>query len=126
MILTELSCRLLTQWRNQVYRAVMDGENVILEDFCADVSTLKPYIENAEKNVYFVGDGKALCYKTYGDIPAVKPNKTDMPCIARGLVCLQKKNLTKTRKDPFDLSPSYLRVSQAEREMKEKTEGLKK
>lgn len=112
---------------NQVYRAVMDGENVIREDFCADVSALKPYIENAEKNVYFVGDGKALCYKTYGDIPAVKPNKTDMPCIAMGACLLAKEEFDKNGgKTHFDLSPSYLRLSQAEREMKEKTEGLKK
>lgn len=109
--------------RRQVYGCVMDGDNVICDDFCRDVSVLEKYMDT-EKNVYFVGDGKTLCYNTYKGYSNVKPNSIELPCIAQGACLLAKAeyklNGTKTH---FDLSPSYLRLSQAEREMKEKMEA---
>ena len=44
--------------RRQVYACVMDGDNVICDDFCRDVSVLEKYITETEKDVYFIGDGK--------------------------------------------------------------------
>ena len=109
--------------RRQVYGCVMDGDNVICDDFCRDVSVLEKYMDT-EKNVYFVGDGKTLCYNTYKGYSNVKPNSIELPCIAQGACLLAKAeyelNGVKTH---FDLSPSYLRLSQAEREMKEKMEA---
>ena len=109
--------------RRQVYGCVMDGDNVICDDFCRDVSVLEKYMDT-EKNVYFVGDGKTLCYNTYKGYSNVKPNSIELPCIAQGACLLAKSEYELNgAKTHFDLSPSYLRLSQAEREMKEKMEA---
>ena len=109
--------------RRQVYGCVMDGNNVICDDFCRDVSVLEKYMDT-EKNVYFVGDGKTLCYNTYKGYSNVKPNSIELPCIAQGACLLAKAEYELNgAKTHFDLSPSYLRLSQAEREMKEKMEA---
>ena len=109
--------------RRQVYGCVMDGDNVIFDDFCRDVSVLEKYMDT-EKNVYFVGDGKTLCYNTYKGYSNVKPNSIELPCIAQGACLLAKAEYELNgAKTHFDLSPSYLRLSQAEREMKEKMEA---
>ena len=109
--------------RRQVYGCVMDGDNVICDDFCRDVSVLEKYMDT-EKNVYFVGDGKTLCYNTYKGYSNVKPNSIEQPCIAQGACLLAKAEYELNgAQTHFDLSPSYLRLSQAEREMKEKMEA---
>ena len=109
--------------RRQVYGCVMDGDNVICDDFCRDVSVLEKYMDT-EKNVYFVGDGKTLCYNTYKGYSNVKPNSIELPFIAQGACLLAKAEYELNgAKTHFDLSPSYLRLSQAEREMKEKMEA---
>lgn len=112
--------------RKQVYGCILDGDEVILDDFCDNVMILEDYVKNIEKNVFFIGDGKTLCYNVYGELDNVKPNKIDMPCIALG-ACLIAEQEYKTNgaKTHFDLTPSYLRLSQAEREMKEKMEAKK-
>ena len=110
--------------RRQVYGAVIDGEETVCDDFCRDVGFLKEYIEKTDKNVYFIGDGSDLCYKEYGTMPNVKPAGMDMPCIAMGACRLAVKEYnTAGGKTHFDLTPSYLRLSQAERELKEKMEA---
>ena len=101
--------------RKQVYACVMDGE---------DVSVLEKYIKDTEKDVYFVGDGKNMCYNTYKEHGNVKQNSVEMPCIALGACLLAKAEYDANGgKTHFDLSPSYLRLSQAERELKEKMEA---
>ena len=110
--------------RRQVYACVMDGDNVVCDDFCRDVKILEKYINETEKDVYFVGDGKDLCYNTYKDYGNVKHSNVEMPCIALGACLLAKAEYAAVGgKTHFDLSPSYLRLSQAERELKEKMEA---
>ncbi len=110
--------------RRQVYGAVIDGDTVIAEDFCEDVGYIAQFIESTDKNVFFVGDGKTLCYNVYKELEKVKPNKVETPCIAMGACFLAEKQYeTAGAGTHFDLSPSYLRLSQAERELKEKTEA---
>lgn len=109
--------------RRQVYGAVIDGEEIICDDFCRDVSFLRQFIEGTDKDVFFVGDGKTLCYDEYKELKNVKRDSIEMPCIALGACILALKEYeTAGGKTHFDLSPSYLRLSQAERELKEKTE----
>lgn len=110
--------------RNQVYANVTENGVIICPDFCEDVHYLEQYIKNSQNNVYFIGDGKNLCYNTYKDLPCVKPNNVEMPCIALGAVLLAEKQYAESGAGThFDLTPSYLRLSQAEREMKEKMEA---
>ena len=110
--------------RNQVYSCVIEDGEIICPDFCEDVSYLEKYIKNSEKRVFFVGDGKDLCYNRYGNFENVSKSSPAMPCIAYGacLLALKKYNEGGAATH-FDLSPSYLRLSQAEQELKEKTEA---
>lgn len=112
--------------RNQVYACAVDSGNVLIDDFCRDVGALEEFVKNSHKNIFFVGDGKALCYNVYSKYPCVKPCAIDMPCIAAGACRLARKEYrTSGGQSQFQLTPSYLRLSQAERELKEKTEGKK-
>lgn len=110
--------------RNQVYGCAVDGDNILCEETCEDVHFLEKYIKNVKKDVFFVGDGKALCYNIYGNFENVVENSVEMPCVALGACLLaQKQYEEKGAGTHFQLSPSYLRLSQAEQELKEKTEA---
>ncbi len=112
--------------RNQVYACAVDSGSVLIDDFCRDVGMLEEFVKNSRKDIFFVGDGKALCYNVYSKYTCVKPCAIDMPCIAAGACRLARKEYrTSGGKSQFQLTPSYLRLSQAERELKEKTEGKK-
>lgn len=112
--------------RNQVYACAMDGDETVLEEFCRDVHTLNRLVKTSEKDIFFVGDGRPLCYNIYGDFACVKKSGADMPCIAAGACRLAAARYERGKAGThFELTPSYLRLSQAERELKEKTEGKK-
>ncbi|MBQ6895997.1 MAG: tRNA (adenosine(37)-N6)-threonylcarbamoyltransferase complex dimerization subunit type 1 TsaB [Oscillospiraceae bacterium] len=103
--------------RGQVYRCITEGRTVIADDDCIMAADLEPFIENCQKDIYFVGDGKDVCYNKFSKYTNVKSHSVLMPCIAYG-ACLLAENMPP--QTHFELSPSYLRLSQAERELKEK------
>lgn len=103
--------------RGQVYCNVTDGDTIIAEDDCRMADQLEQYITSCKKDVYFVGDGKDLCYNKFSNYSNVKTHSVLMPCIALG-ACVMAKDMP--QQTHFELSPSYLRLSQAERELKEK------
>ena len=78
---------------------------------------LEQFILATDKDVYFVGDGKDVCYNKFEKYENVKKHSVVMPCTAFG-ACLLAENMP--HQTHFELSPSYLRLSQAERELKEK------
>ncbi len=110
--------------RGQVYTAIIEGDTVVLDDICLKSLDLDKYLQNIKKNVFFVGDGANLCYNNFKEFKNVKPINNQLFCIAHGAAILGynefKNNGAKTH---FELEPSYLRLSQAERELKEKLEG---
>ena len=103
--------------RGQVYCNVTDENTVIAGDDCRMADQLEQFVADAAKDVYFVGDGKDLCYNKFNKYENVKTHSVLMPCIAYGACVLAKDMPSGTH---FELSPSYLRLSQAERELKEK------
>lgn len=103
--------------RGQVYRCITDGERIIADDDCVMADTMREFVENCKKNIYFVGDGKDVCYNKFSEHENVKQHSVLMPCTAYGACLLAKDMPAATH---FELSPSYLRLSQAERELKEK------
>lgn len=103
--------------RGQVYCNVTDGETVVADDDCRMATDLEQYITQTDKNVYFVGDGKDVCYNKFENLENVKKHSLLMPCIAYGACLMAEEMPPQTH---FELSPSYLRLSQAERELKEK------
>ena len=103
--------------RGQVYCNVTDKNTIIAEDDCRMADQLEQFVSQTQKDVYFVGDGKELCYNKFNHYSNVKTHSVLTPCIAYGACVLAKDMPLQTH---FELSPSYLRLSQAERELKEK------
>ncbi|MBE6878594.1 MAG: tRNA (adenosine(37)-N6)-threonylcarbamoyltransferase complex dimerization subunit type 1 TsaB [Ruminococcaceae bacterium] len=103
--------------RGQVYCRITDGDEVIADDDCIMAATLEDFVSSCKKDIYFVGDGKDVCYNKFKEYKNVKNHSALMPCIAYG-ACLMAENMPP--QTHFELSPSYLRLSQAERELKEK------
>lgn len=103
--------------RNQLYCAILQGADVIKDDACCLVEDIETFIKNSKKDVFFVGDGSNLCYNKYGNLQNVKSHCVKMPCIAYGACVLSSLQKPATH---FELTPSYLRLSQAEQELKER------
>ena len=103
--------------RGQIYCCIIEGNKVVADDDCRLVSDLEQFVKDCPKDIYFVGDGKDICYNKYTEYPNVKKHSVLMPNTAYG-ACVLAKDMP--RQTHFELSPSYLRLSQAERELKEK------
>ena len=103
--------------RGQVYCNVTDGNTIIADDDCRMANDFEQFVASTEKDIYFIGDGKDVCYNKFENHKNVKKHSVLMPCIAYGACLLAEKTPQQTH---FELSPSYLRLSQAERELKEK------
>ena len=109
--------------RNQVYTAIFRAEKGILsrveEDMAISLAELGEKIKNFSEPVFLVGDGAVLCYNTLlEEIPGlVLPPEHRMHQRAAG-VALAAQVLADAG-DPgngAELTPNYLRLSQAERE----------
>ena len=109
--------------RNQVYTAIFHAEKGILsrveEDMAISLAELGEKIKNFAEPVFLVGDGALLCYNTLlEEIPGlVLPPEHRMHQRAAG-VALAAQVLADAG-DPgngAELTPNYLRLSQAERE----------
>ena len=110
--------------RGQVYWAAFDLEthNRLTPDAAAPVASLQEFVQNCKKPLFFVGDGAALCYNVYEQVPggAVCPSALQ---VLRGVgVALAAKVLWESGAcvPPAELLPDYHRLSQAERERAEK------
>ena len=109
--------------RSQVYTAVFHAEKGVLtrveEDMAISLQELGEKIKNYEENIFLVGDGAQLCYNTLlEEVPAlVLPPEHRMHQRAAG-VALTAQAMADAG-DPgkaAELTPNYLRLSQAERE----------
>ena len=109
--------------RSQVYTAVFHAEKGILsrveEDMAISLAELGGKIKNYKEPVFLVGDGAVLCYNTLlEEVPGlVLPPEHRMHQRAAG-VALAAQRMADDG-DPgngAELTPNYLRLSQAERE----------
>lgn len=110
--------------RGQVYYAAFDlaSRRRLLPDAAGSVASLADFAANCKKPLFFVGDGAALCYNSYGEMPGVLRAPAALSngrAAAVGLVAarMQEAGLAVP---PAALLPSYHRLSQAERELAEK------
>ena len=109
--------------RNQVYNALFLAEGGKLtrmtEDRAIALSDLKEELKILQKPVFLVGDGSNLCYNTLlEDVPnLVLPPEHRMHQRACG-VCLAAAEMIEAGLpgNGAELTPNYLRLSQAERE----------
>ncbi len=120
-------CPVMDARRNQVYNGkfeVRDGKLVRLcDDRALSVEELENEIKGSEKPYLFVGDGALLCYnclKTKEYNISIAPENLRLQT-AYGVGCVAQNN---TGDSGEKLVPSYLRLSQAERERIEKLKKI--
>ena len=123
-----LICPIMDARRNQVYTGIyefVEGEfKVIMDQVATGIEDIIDILNKQDKSVVFLGDGVPV-YKniiqdtlkvSYNFAPA-HVNKQRAGAIgARAIHYLKMNKIEKAR----DYKPDYLRLSQAEREMKEK------
>ncbi len=106
--------------RSQVYWAAFDlaAHTRLVPDAAAPAEALAPFLENCKKPVFFVGDGAALCYTKYGNLPGllVSPAATRGGRAAGVALAAQRMAAAGETAAPAALLPNYHRLSQAERE----------
>ena len=106
--------------RGEVYWAAFDLESHarLTPDAASPVKELAQIVENCKKPLFFVGDGAALCYNEYGQAAGVLPCPPALGLCRGAGVCLAARavNARNGAVPAAALAPSYLRLSQAERE----------
>lgn len=110
--------------RAQVYSAAFDlaTHSRLLEDDARAVTELAQFVENCKKPLFFVGDGAALCYNKYGEVPGVLQTPPALRNGRAAAIALVAKRMAQEGKAvlPEALLPDYHRLSQAERERAER------
>ena len=113
--------------RSQTYTAIFRAEQGRLtrveEDCAISYEELGEKLKNCKKSVFLVGDGAVLCYNTLVDrVPGlVLPPEHKLHQRAAGVALVAQQQIDAgLLGDGANLTPNYLRLSQAERERLEK------
>ena len=110
--------------RAQVYSAAFDLETHerLMEDDARAVADLAEFVENCKKPLFFVGDGAALCYNKYDNVPGVLCVPPALRNGRAAAVAYVAKQMAQRGEAvlPEALLPDYHRLSQAERERAER------
>lgn len=125
-------CAVMDARCNQVYNALFDIENGEIKRLCQDralmcdqlVTELKDLSEKSGKNIIIVGDGTDIFYPLAKDIKNIKkshPQRQYQNAVGVGFASLNDFESGNTL-SPEKLLPVYLRLPQAERELKQKKE----
>ncbi len=117
---------------NQVYTATFDCLNGemkrLTEDEAITIAELTVRLKTQEKQLVLIGDGANVCYKKMKDVlenisiasPVIRyQSASSVALIAEELILKDENNAI----DSSELEPKYLRLSQAERELKKKQEN---
>ncbi len=126
-------CSVMDARCQQVYNAIFAAHNGCLERITADralgIEELAKECENYAKPLFLVGDGAKLCYNNerFKNLNAVLPPE---PLIYQRACGVAKSALTAFEQGkavtPAALMPIYLRLPQAERELKKRLKGESK
>lgn len=110
--------------RAQVYWAGFDLGNGarLTEDAAAPVGDLAEFVKTCKKPLFFIGDGAELCYNRYGEVAGVEPAAAVLRASrAAGVgMVAERMHADGESAPPAALLPTYLRLSQAERERAER------
>ena len=123
-------CPVMDARRSQVYNALFAADcgtyTRIREDRAISLQELGEELQNMPKPVFLVGDGSKLCYNTLLEKVSglVLPAEHRMHQRAVGVaLCALEKIIRGEPGSGADLTPNYLRLSQAEREKLERAKG---
>ena len=117
---------------NQVYTATFDCLNGemkrLTEDEAITIDELTERLKTQDKQIVLIGDGANVCYNKMKDVlesisiasPTIRYQcASSVALIAEELILKDENNAI----DSSELVPKYLRLSQAERELKKKQEN---
>ena len=120
-------CPVMDARRGQVYNAVFHMEcgkcTRIRDDRAVSLQDLGAELQNLTEPVFLVGDGSNLCYNTLSEsVPSlVLPAEHRMHQRAAGVALVAREKILRGEAgNAGELTPNYLRLSQAERERLEK------
>lgn len=113
---------------NQVYTARFDCKNGfkrVTEDSAISIDELMEQLKIIDENIVLIGDGAVLCYKKMKDVlPNIKLAPLNIRYQSAASVAVIASELLENDEnsgiEPNELLPQYLRLSQAERELKNK------
>ena len=106
-----------------IFKAFDNNITRITQDRAISIDNLKEELLNMDDNVILVGDGASLCYNTLGkNLKNIKLAPIQLRYQHANGVALKALELAKLNEytSYLELVPSYLRLSQAERELKKK------
>lgn len=110
--------------RGQVYWAGFDlaTHDRLTPDDAAPVQALENFVAGCKKPLFFVGDGAALCYNRFSELPGVLPCPQPLRVLRGSGVALAARRMLQAGRTvpPAELLPDYHRLSQAERERAER------
>lgn len=123
-------CALMDARCNQVYNALFDINGGEIKRLCDDralmcdelLEEIKDICESSNKPIILVGDGADIFYKAAKDLKNVKkahPIRCYQNAVGVGFASMEAFRKGETL-SPNDLLPFYLRLPQAERELKAK------
>ena len=125
-------CPVMDARRGQVYNALFQSDGKTLTRLTSDraisLEELKKDLEKAEKTIFLVGDGTKLCYNTLSEaLPhlTLPPSHLEMQRASGVAMAAERLAQQGGLQAPGELVPSYLRLSQAERERLEKLKQSK-
>lgn len=121
-------CAVMDARCGQVYNALFRAENGEIERLCEDralpISELYAECEAYGDKLLLVGDGAALCHKTFSAFGARLLQPQQQFQRASGVALAAQEQLCAGQTvTPDALMPIYLRLPQAERELKKKQES---
>ena len=125
-----IACAVMDARCNQVYTAMFESGKRLCEDKAVLIDELGVELKNYNKKVVFIGDGSVLCYEKLKDVVTdISVAYEDIRFVhASSIGRIAEENLKngETPIDSANLVPFYLRLPQAERELNNKNNSLKK
>ncbi|MGN0468374.1 MAG: tRNA (adenosine(37)-N6)-threonylcarbamoyltransferase complex dimerization subunit type 1 TsaB [Acutalibacteraceae bacterium] len=115
-----IACSVMDARCSQVYCALFDieGEKItrLTDDEALKIETLGEKLKATDKKIVFVGDGAVICHSTLG-YHIAPPVTRFQNAASVAFAAMNNFNETKLL-SPCELMPVYLRLPQAERELK--------
>ena len=116
-------CAVMDARCNQVYNALFKKENDELIRLCEDraisIADLEKELKEIDKPIILCGDGTAVCEKNFLDIKfKIADEEVRLPHASS--VCILGKKHKNEAKSPDKITPTYLRLPQASRELLKK------
>lgn len=117
-----IACAVMDARCNQVYTAVFNQGNRLCEDKAVLIDELGEELKQYDKKIVFIGDGSVLCYeKLCENIQNCETADENIRYVHGSSVGFIAEEKIKNGEEPINsanLVPFYLRLPQAERELK--------